>query len=214
MPGSEQRADGAAAILQAATALFAREGFEPVSVADIAAEAGVSKANVFYHFASKEALYLAVMRQISDEHAEYAEGLLVAPGGTAERLRSLFVFELRAMIENETRSRLVLREFGECETSRARRLAQKVFERNFRAVVALFEQGRERGEFAPELNPAVAALVWGGAQHVFFQCRDLARGTTEFRAVDSAADYAESVCELLLSGLLTRGKSKKESSKQ
>src|SRR5579885_2280669 len=122
MPTAEPRAEGAAAILHAATALFAREGYEPVSVADIAAAAGVSKANVFYHFASKEALYLAVMRQASDEHAEYAEALLAERESCAGRLRRLMSFELRTMLENETRTLLIMRECGEFERNRARLL--------------------------------------------------------------------------------------------
>ena len=46
-------------ILLAARRLFAERGFDGVSINDVAAAAGVSKANVFHHFGSKPKLHLA-----------------------------------------------------------------------------------------------------------------------------------------------------------
>src|SRR5690606_36498040 len=46
-------------ILQGAKALFRELGFERASVDAIAAEAGVSKATIYNHFRSKEALFLS-----------------------------------------------------------------------------------------------------------------------------------------------------------
>src|SRR5262245_50693574 len=45
------------AVLTAATANFARRGFDGVSVDDIARAAGVNKAMIYYHFKDKLALY-------------------------------------------------------------------------------------------------------------------------------------------------------------
>ena len=53
--------DSADRILRAAETLFAKHGFGAVSMSAIARRAGVSKANVFHHFATKQALYLAVL---------------------------------------------------------------------------------------------------------------------------------------------------------
>ena len=48
-------------IFCAAERLFAERGFDSVSINDVAREAGVCKANVFHHFASKQALYETVL---------------------------------------------------------------------------------------------------------------------------------------------------------
>ncbi|MDP1792528.1 MAG: TetR/AcrR family transcriptional regulator [Acidimicrobiales bacterium] len=48
-------------ILRAAIARFARDGFRPTSVADIAREAGVSGTLVYAYFPNKEALFLAAL---------------------------------------------------------------------------------------------------------------------------------------------------------
>lgn len=53
------------AILKAAAAAFARKGFAATSMEDVAAEAGITKLIVYRHFASKEALYEAVLERVS-----------------------------------------------------------------------------------------------------------------------------------------------------
>jgi TetR/AcrR family transcriptional regulator len=53
-------------LLEIAEILFARSGFEGVSVADIAAAAGVSKANVMHHFVSKKRLYGTILQRIAE----------------------------------------------------------------------------------------------------------------------------------------------------
>lgn len=50
-------ADRRTAILEAAERLFARRGFDAVSIRDIAAEAGVNSALIGYHHGNKDALY-------------------------------------------------------------------------------------------------------------------------------------------------------------
>lgn len=52
-----------AVILKAALGVFARLGLDGASVEAIARAAGVSKANLLYYHASKEALYIAVLEQ-------------------------------------------------------------------------------------------------------------------------------------------------------
>lgn len=49
------------AILRAAERVFARAGFEGATMADIADEAGLPKANLHYYFGAKRALYRAVL---------------------------------------------------------------------------------------------------------------------------------------------------------
>lgn len=48
-------------ILRAAERVFARAGFEGATMADIADEAGLPKANLHYYFGAKRALYRAVL---------------------------------------------------------------------------------------------------------------------------------------------------------
>ena len=58
------RQDNEALILAAAETVFAGAGFSGATMAQIAAEAGLPKANLHYYFGSKESLYRTVLGHI------------------------------------------------------------------------------------------------------------------------------------------------------
>ncbi len=57
-------ADKRSAVLEAALGLFSRYGLHGTSVDQVAARAGLSKSNLLYYFASKEELYICVLRDL------------------------------------------------------------------------------------------------------------------------------------------------------
>lgn len=193
---------GALSILEAATELFSRDGYECVSVATIADQAGVCKANIFHHYASKEVLYLEVMRKASAEHAELAEALLKETCSCVEKLHRLTEYDIKTMIDHERRTRLILRELGEPCDSSVRRLAHEVFRRNFNLVIELFEQGRRSGEFRTDFDPTAAAVAWCGSKNAFLLCRESMQDLQLFQGEEAARGFAEKVCQLLIEGIL------------
>jgi AcrR family transcriptional regulator len=61
-------------ILRAATQLFAGRGFHETSMSEIAREARVSKALIFWHFKTKEELFLAVLNRLLEPYfIDFAE---------------------------------------------------------------------------------------------------------------------------------------------
>jgi TetR/AcrR family transcriptional regulator len=192
---------GVRSIMDAATELFADEGFEAVSIAAIAARAGISKANVFHHFASKQALYLAVMRETTAKHAEFAEALLTEECSSAEKLRRLLAYDLDSICKEKQKFRLVFREIFEAQPHVACELAHSFVDRTLRAVQALVEQGQASGEFRSELDPAVVSVMLGAASMFYFQTREVLRHLPQFGHADLPQGYAICVGDLLLSGL-------------
>ncbi|MBN9430319.1 MAG: TetR family transcriptional regulator [Burkholderiales bacterium] len=67
---SSREADRQEQLLEIAQRLFARQGFAGTSLRDIANEAGITKAALYYHFPNKDALYakivLAGVRKLYD----------------------------------------------------------------------------------------------------------------------------------------------------
>ncbi|WP_027803710.1 TetR/AcrR family transcriptional regulator, partial [Paraburkholderia dilworthii] len=53
-------------IVEAATRLFSGQRYDTVTMEAVAAEAGVSKMTVYSHFSDKEALFEAVVSDVSD----------------------------------------------------------------------------------------------------------------------------------------------------
>jgi len=63
MPADQRRAS----ILRSAGELFGRDGYAGTRLDDVAAAAGVTKPMVYRHFASKKALYLALLAKHRDD---------------------------------------------------------------------------------------------------------------------------------------------------
>jgi AcrR family transcriptional regulator len=72
--GESRAQDSRDEILKAAIELFATRGFHETSMAEVARVAGVSKALIFWHFKSKEELFVAVLRKLLEPYViDFAE---------------------------------------------------------------------------------------------------------------------------------------------
>ena len=73
-PGESRAQDSRDEILRAATGLFATRGFHETSMSEVARAAGVSKALIFWHFKSKEELFVAVLGKLFEPYViDFAE---------------------------------------------------------------------------------------------------------------------------------------------
>ncbi len=63
-PEERIRARNEATILRAAVELFARKGFDGTRIAEIADASGLPKANVYYYFETKEAIYATLIERL------------------------------------------------------------------------------------------------------------------------------------------------------
>jgi TetR/AcrR family transcriptional regulator len=84
-PGAVRR-EATAAILAAAERVFSRGGFDGARMAEIAAEAGLPKANLHYYFGTKENLYAAVLEGIVTQWLDAAAKWIVPERHPAEAL--------------------------------------------------------------------------------------------------------------------------------
>ena len=80
------RRDSTAAILAAAERVFARGGFDSARMSEIAAGAGLPKANLQYYFGTKDRLYRAVLESIVTQWLDAASEWIVAERDPAEAL--------------------------------------------------------------------------------------------------------------------------------
>ncbi|MHB0966605.1 MAG: TetR/AcrR family transcriptional regulator [Bellilinea sp.] len=77
MPIQQRAEETRTRILSAAQACFSRSGFAAASVADICAEAGVTKGAFYYHFTSKQNLFFELLKSwlvVVDSGLETARG--------------------------------------------------------------------------------------------------------------------------------------------
>ena len=192
-------------ILAAAEDLFAERGYDAVSMHAIATRAGMCKANVFHHFTSKNALYIAVLRQAcrdSDENLHKLEG---ADLPFAERLAGFAREHLSQVLEHHKVSRLIQREMLHSDPRRAQEMADKVFGDKFQHLVAVIREGREQGELRADVDPAMVATLLIGANVFFFEARDLLRHFPDVSFAANPERYSRHLVDILLRGILPAG---------
>lgn len=97
-------------ILDCATRLFAERGYEGTSMADLAASVGMRKASLFYHFASKDVLYAAVMDRLVNGFRTLFGQVPLAAGTYEERLDAITDGVTTLLGQNPFAARLLVRE--------------------------------------------------------------------------------------------------------
>jgi AcrR family transcriptional regulator len=146
-------------ILQAATAVFARLGFQQARMDDVAAEAGVSKGTLYLYFASKDDIIAALMRELFEGEVALLCASLEKPGTVAERLQAL-TDRVGSDLE---RMRTLLPMAWEFYAVAARQASVRAFSREYfracrEALVRLVEDGIASGELRA-VDPEAAALA-------------------------------------------------------
>jgi len=112
LTGEDKRRANRARILRAARKVFAQHGYHGATIGKIAGEAGLSNGAVYYNFASKEDLFLALLDEWRTELIRDVQTAVGRPG-SAEPGGS-FQDEMRHVIETLKRGRewrLLLFEF-------------------------------------------------------------------------------------------------------
>lgn len=100
VPARPRPDDTRARIIETAEALFRRLGFAKTAVADIAAELGMSPANVYRFFPSKAAIVEAICRRCLGELEEKAWAVARSRASAASRIEQLILEILTYHKEN------------------------------------------------------------------------------------------------------------------
>lgn len=150
--------DTRARIMETAEALFRRLGYAKTAVADIAAELGMSPANIYRFFSSKNAIVEAICRRCLGELEEKAWAAARAKVPAAHRLERLVLEILHYHLDNFTTEK------------RVHDIVLIAIEDNWDAIRAhkgvirnvielILRDGIDAGEFAPTDAPATAGLI-------------------------------------------------------
>ncbi|HEX2709679.1 MAG TPA: TetR/AcrR family transcriptional regulator [Candidatus Deferrimicrobium sp.] len=150
-------------LLGAALQLFSRKGFESASVRELTEAAKVTRPTLYYHFGSKEGLYLELVERLCATVEDSILRSLVPQGTARVRLRSFVLKILDSIIEDAGNQRF----FFVISLDPRRNNLSSFHERtrNFIAAVVelLLEEGAEKGEFEIEdvkwITKVILALV-------------------------------------------------------
>lgn len=197
-----EAAGGRARLLDAAAVEFCQNGYAGASIAAIARRAGISKSTIFHHFASKEALYLAVISSAAEEFRQKLENVLASSAEPGEALAVFQRSHLDHLHRNRQVARLVLRELqSEASSERTVAMVSDVLAANYRRLRDYLEQARREGSIRQDADCDVAALLVFAANVFFFQNRTVLE---RLPGPDLGSDphrYADAVADVVFAGL-------------
>ena len=150
--------DNAEQIRSVATQLFARHGYEGVSLQAIAERVGVTKQTLLYHFPSKDVLRRAVLDQVFAHWRERLPQMLEAVTSGHGRFDAL-TRELVRFFEADTdRARLLVRELLDNPDEMRRMLADNL--RPWVLLVAQYvREGQRIGLIQADVDPEAYVLT-------------------------------------------------------
>jgi AcrR family transcriptional regulator len=148
-------------VLSAALKLIAQRGIEGTSMDAIAAESGVSKATVYKHWASKDALLIDVIRQQSSNFP-------VAETGDPRADLIALLTHLARRVKSEQLARIWPRVIGYAASNPefARAMQQHVFHPRREMILRILSEAADKSGLRRDIDPEFAMdLLIGPIMH-------------------------------------------------
>ncbi|MDA8405154.1 MAG: TetR/AcrR family transcriptional regulator [Desulfobacteraceae bacterium] len=150
-------------ILKTATLLFATNGFKETSMAEVAKASNVASATIFYHFNTKDDLFLSVLSNVKDsileEFSHYFGEKKFASG--LEMLDASVSFYLY-LAGSKTEWFLLLHRYYPYKLAEENEICRRYLEDIYNCFVDIFEKALSEGQSdgsVRELSPRKTALV-------------------------------------------------------
>ncbi len=188
-------------ILAEARRLFAARGFDGVSISDVATAAAVSKANIFHHFGTKQALYMEVLTSSLNEFGELTDHLQRERAPIEQRLHHFLLAHAAHLQKYPEAAQVVLRELLENRSEITQQLAEQAAGAQFRRLFELVQEAQRAGEIRAEVDPAALVVAMIGAVVFQFQVRSLLRHQPEVEFADDPKRYSRLLAEVFVNGI-------------
>jgi AcrR family transcriptional regulator len=144
-------------LMEVATKLFARNGYEATTTAAIALAAGVTEPILYRHFKSKQELFVAIVKAVSEQTMRHWEDLIKGTEDPNEQFRRIAA-DLPGHMEKLADAYHVLH--GALATSRDKKVLAVMKEHYAqieRFFVKVLQDGQRTGVFRKNLQPRAAA---------------------------------------------------------
>jgi AcrR family transcriptional regulator len=140
-------------LIEVATKLFAKWGYEATTTAAIAEAAGVTEPILYRHFDSKQELFVAIVRSVSEQTMRHWGEILDGIADPAEQIRRI-AEEFPDHIRQLADAYHVIH--GALATSRDRKVVA-VMKEHYAQIegffVSIVRRGQDAGVFRPQLDP-------------------------------------------------------------
>jgi AcrR family transcriptional regulator len=152
---SDNEAVGRQCILDQAQRLFFAHGYNGTSVRDIVHACGLSNAALYYHFGSKQNLFVQVFKEYVTTVTRQLQQAGAAPGSCRERLSGMADAYARFILESRSELQMLHRDLVQCGNEEIQSLLPDAVRR----IPSLFAKVLEEGIAADEIRLVDAQRV-------------------------------------------------------
>ena len=163
-------------IIDAATRLFAEQGYQQTTISEIAKLVGLAEGSIYDHFRGKEDLLLTIPDVWVTTAIDEREVQLLGIEGAFNKLRK-FLWWYIHYIQSEPMTAKVVFLFLKTNPNFMESEVYPNVRTFYSCLIRIFEEGIESGEMAEDLDPFVArSIVLGTIEHMVI--RWLLKGMT------------------------------------
>jgi len=154
-------------VIETATTMFVRSGYSSVSMREIAASLGVSKAALYYHFADKQTLMLAILEGYLLDIQRLIEEQVLPRQTCRERIGSFVRLVFAQPPGTRAIMRLASQESGKLTPVIRATFLESYHKRFISKVESMLAEGVARGELR-NIDPVAATWILLGMMYPFF----------------------------------------------
>jgi AcrR family transcriptional regulator len=145
-------------VLDAAVELFARQGYDGTSVAQVIAKAGIAKGGFYHHFASKDELLYEVYGDLITRQLAAMEEILARREPPAQTLRALILDLVSSTAASSQQALVFWRELNRLPDERTAQYRRER-RRYHDSVLRLIRRGQADGHFSAVASPDVVTFT-------------------------------------------------------
>ncbi|MBO8151209.1 MAG: hypothetical protein DRP91_04030 [Candidatus Neomarinimicrobiota bacterium] len=185
-------------IIDIAIEMFAKKGYENVSMNEIAKEVGISKPAIYYYFESKEKLFIEMMNVVTEKFLNSIEEVFEKDVPPEQKLLNM----IETMFEKTKEKPKIFRIIHglNIEDTKAEFVLKfkdrfRFIRENLRKIII---EGKNSGKFRQDIDPEVFIPCFNGS--ISLHVIRYIKGDD----IDLSRERARKVWDLFLKGLLTK----------
>ena len=147
--------------MEAAEVVFAEKGYHDAAMDDIVRRTEISKGGLYFHFASKERLFFAVMDHLADRLLNRVKLAVERHEGSVERLQEALGTVMDSLTKRRRLAKLLLVQ-GYSMGNSFQQKRMEIFTRFALVIKENLDLVVREGVIPPQ-NTEISAYVWAGA---------------------------------------------------
>ncbi len=198
-------------IITSAIKVFAVKGKHGARMEEIAADAGINKAMLYYYYSTKNNLYKEVLAQIVKDHGCFIhERMKEAMSSSTDPLKILRVFagvHLEAFMKDENRTKVIIEALSSQPKDMAEAVRMKVCEKGAPVMFDVIREGIKKKLFR-DIDPRQLLISIVGMNMIYLAAKPMAEALLDFRDEREQQSFLKSrehsIIDLVLNGILLR----------